>query len=374
MSKRQPGLQYDKNAGEWSIDKRIKGYGRVRQRLQASSQEEAELEFFNVISQIQCCVKRNNDGVMTFREAAVKYIEESTKRSIDRDVDSLDIIDPYIGDLTLSNVHNGTLQKFINDRRKGGISSKTVTRDLAVVRRILTLAVRVWRNNTGQSYLNSIPLFTMPDWEDSKIPYPLEWHQQRKLLTSLPQHLKVMALFAVNTGLREQGVCWLRWDWEVPIPELNTSVFITPGRGQEYGDDGIWRGEKNKEDQIVVLNLVAKKIIEIQRKKRKNDCPFVFPYRGSRIGRIHNTAWKSAWKKAGLPTNDDICKGPHNLKHTFGRRLRQAGVSLETRKTLLHHTNGDITTHYSPAEVIELLEAVEKIVRPKPSQILRRAT
>jgi integrase len=36
----------------------------------------------------------------------------------------------------------------------------------------------------------------------------------------------------------------------------------------------------------------------------------------------------------------------HNLRHSFGRRLRGAGVPLETRKLLLSHANGDITTHY----------------------------
>ena len=41
----------------------------------------------------------------------------------------------------------------------------------------------------------------------------------------------------------------------------------------------------------------------------------------------------------------------HDLKHTFGRRLRAAGVSLETRKVLLGHRNGDITTHYSAPEL-----------------------
>ncbi|RDH89839.1 MAG: integrase [endosymbiont of Seepiophila jonesi] len=55
-------------------------------------------------------------------------------------------------------------------------------------------------------------------------------------------------------------------------------------------------------------------------------------------------------------------KGVHNLRHTFGRRLRGAGVPLETRKALLGHANGDITTHYSAAELSELLDAVEKIV------------
>ena len=36
----------------------------------------------------------------------------------------------------------------------------------------------------------------------------------------------------------------------------------------------------------------------------------------------------------------------HDLKHTFGRRLRAAGVGVETRMVLLGHTNEQITTHY----------------------------
>jgi hypothetical protein len=35
---------------------------------------------------------------------------------------------------------------------------------------------------------------------------------------------------------------------------------------------------------------------------------------------------------------------------------------LETRKALLGHSDGDITTHYSAAELNELKKAVEKIV------------
>ena len=65
---------------------------------------------------------------------------------------------------------------------------------------------------------------------------------------------------------------------------------------------------------------------------------------------------------------EGIRKGVHNLRHSFGRRLRGAGVSLETRKLLLGHTNGDITTHYSAAELGELLEAVQKIVDRKVAQ------
>jgi integrase len=55
----------------------------------------------------------------------------------------------------------------------------------------------------------------------------------------------------------------------------------------------------------------------------------------------------------------------HDLKHTFGRRLRAAGVPLETRKVLLGHRNGDITTHYSTPELEELLEAANRVCEEK---------
>jgi len=366
--KKISGLQFNKKLNEWSIDKRIKNKGRIRKRLKAKSFDEAEVEFYKTISDLQESVQRTQDGIMTFGEAAKRYTTESTKRSIGRDIVTINNVHDFISHLPLSKIHMGTLQPFIEARRKAGIKSSTVKRDLSVIRRILTLAARSWRNDDGQPFLSCPPLFEMPNWEDSAIPYPLDSEDQKRLLQELPEYLKVMALFAVNTGIREQGVCWLRWDWEVKIPSLNTSIFITPGRKKNYSD-GVWGGEKNKEDQIIVLNRIVMAVIEQQRGKHPE---YVFPYRGKRLGHINNTAWVNAWKKAGLPISNEFTKGPHNLKHTFGRRLRNAGVPLETRKVLLHHTNNDITTHYSPAEVAELLEAVERIVDQKPSQILRR--
>jgi integrase len=51
----------------------------------------------------------------------------------------------------------------------------------------------------------------------------------------------------------------------------------------------------------------------------------------------------------------------HDLKHTLGRRLRAADVSLVTRKVLLGHRNGDITSHYSAPELTELSEAANRV-------------
>jgi hypothetical protein len=46
--------------------------------------------------------------------------------------------------------------------------------------------------------------------------------------------------------------------------------------------------------------------------------------------------------------------------------LRAAGVSLETRKVLLGHRNGGITSHYSAPEIEELLAAANRVCEFNP--------
>ncbi|VXC64861.1 Integrase (fragment) [Pseudomonas sp. 8Z] len=66
----------------------------------------------------------------------------------------------------------------------------------------------------------------------------------------------------------------------------------------------------------------------------------------------------------------------HDLKHTFGRRLRAAGVTEEDRKALLGHKNGSITSHYSAAELGKLIDEANRISatdsREPTLKILRR--
>ena len=70
---------------------------------------------------------------------------------------------------------------------------------------------------------------------------------------------------------------------------------------------------------------------------------------------MSNSAWKSARRRVGLGVR------VHDLKHTFGRRLRAAGVSFEDRQDLLGHKSGRITTHYSAAEIGTLITAANKV-------------
>ncbi len=156
--------------------------------------------------------------------------------------------------------------------------------------------------------------------------YPLSQNEQVRLFNELPPHLRRMALFAVNTGCRDQEVCNLKWEWEVKIPE--GSVFILPA----------WR-VKNRKDRLVVLNEVAHQVIEEVRGAHRD---YVLTYRYKPVTRMLNSAWIKARKRAGFPH-----VRVHDLKHTFGRRLREAEVSFEDRQDLLGHKSSRITTHYS---------------------------
>jgi len=89
---------------------------------------------------------------------------------------------------------------------------------------------------------------------------------------------------------------------------------------------------------------------------------------------MNGTAWKNARERAaekwealaGEPAQEGFRRvRVHDLKHTFGRRLRSVGVSFEDRQDLLGHKSGRITTHYSAAELANLIAAAERVCEEK---------
>ena len=247
---------------------------------------------------------------------------------------------------------------------------------LSIVRRILNLASRKCRDEHGLTWLETPPLISMQPTNDARKRYPLPWNEQSVLLQELPDHLAKMSLFEVITVSRDQDVCQqLRWDWEIDVPELDTSVFLIP---EDFGGRTKNSGVKSGEDWLVVLNDVARSVVESCRGQHPER---VFSYEGKPVGRMINSAWdkariRTAMKiyldsgktipiemlnegQRGILITDELKQymesvmpgfanvRVHDLKHTFGRRLRAAGISLETWKVLLGHKNDDITSHYS---------------------------
>lgn len=74
------------------------------------------------------------------------------------------------------------------------------------------------------------------------------------------------------------------------------------------------------------------------------------------IQTMNNTAWQRARQEAGL---GDL--HVHDLRHTTGMRLREAGVPESTISDLLWHAKKSMTAHYTMAQIVELHGALEKI-------------
>ena len=250
--KRSPGLRL--RGGTWYVDKVIFGQ-RVVETTRTGDLQEAERYLAHRIEEIRRAEVYGIRPKRPFKEAAAKYLRENMEqRSIGDEASRLKGLLPFIGELPLTQIHDGTLAAYVNDCKKKGLKNKTVNNGLEVVRRILNLAARKWRDERGLTWLETPPLLTMLDISDARSPYPLGWDEQKFLLRALPDHLAQMALFKVNTGTREQEACNLRWDWEIQVPELDTPVFLIPR-------DIV----KNKEDRLVVLNRVAASVVEAQR-------------------------------------------------------------------------------------------------------------
>jgi len=358
-TKRMPGLTFRK--GTWHIDKKVKDYGRLCESTGCSSIEAANQYLADRLAEIRQAQLSGRPPVI-WRQAATKYLlDYQDKASISDDARHLAALDSYIGDLRLEQIHDDALRPFIDARRADGIRTASINRALAVVRRVLNLSARSWRHPSGKTWLETAPLITMQKppqgRSDSRKPYPLDWDEQDRLVNAQHSKLARMTLYAANTGCREAEVCGLRWKWEWKTDNeaLKGRVFIIPGDADLVDGTGV----KNRQDKLVVLNDIAHSVVESCRGEHPE---FVFTNQAGRpVKKMHTTAWKFSWLRAGLPANGVYLKGPHNLRHTCGQRLRAAGVSNETRKTILGHKNGDMTSHYSEAGILELLEAANRL-------------
>jgi hypothetical protein len=146
--KKIPGLVNRK--GIWHIDKVIRGR-RICESTGTGNLEEAEKFLARRMEQIRQAEVYGVRPQRTFRQAATKYLGEATKASLDRDAQLLRGLDSFIGDLSLEAVHMGSLQNYIEDRKRAGRKTRSINYGLQVVRRILNLCAGEWLDEHGMA-------------------------------------------------------------------------------------------------------------------------------------------------------------------------------------------------------------------------------
>ena len=283
--------------------------------------------------------------------AFCRFFEESTKKSIDTDKYLVKGLMPYVGHVPINLIRRRCpeIEKFVKDEKGRGLKNNSINHSLQLVRRVLNLSANEWTHLDGEPWLELAPKIGMLPTRDSRKPYPITPNEEIKLLRELPDHLHRAIKFDLYSGCRESELVGLKWSWLVKA------------------DDALWYfrlpESKNDDSRAIILNLVTRGIIE---KCAGNHPEFVFSYEGSPVRKIFGSAWKKARVRAGL----EKVRG-HDLRHTFGMKCLDAGLSEETRAELLGHRAGkSMTAHYSQPNLYRLLEESNKICRPNESLIL----
>lgn len=408
---RTSGIILNKD-GTRIINKIYKGES-IYHRLGRVSQEEAEQRLKEEIAVRDSTRRRCGDDQALFAGCAARYlIESQSKRSAKLLAYHIELLLPFIGTLPIDNIHDGTLEEFKDARRMDGVSATTINRSLEIVRTVLNRSARAWRDESGKPLLLTAPPLIAMETENRRPPHPLSWEEQDVLLPELPSHLQTMALFGINSGLRDENICGLRWEWEVPVPAVERSVFIISE--QDY---------KTDVKHVLILNDAAWRIVEQRRAARKQsledagiaeytpgdedtEFDFVFPYDGHRIGTMNNSAWDKARTRAamklytaggkeipkellkdgqrGTLLTDELREfignampgfanvRVHDLRHTYSSRLRLAGVSQEDRNSLMGHKSASIPEHYASADIGRLIELANKVLDRQGTRTLLR--
>lgn len=201
---RTPGITVGVD-GRFFIDKRYRGI-RIGIRLGAITQDQAERRLQREMQRVDADLQRGTHPRPLFSDCAGRYLAQSReKRSFEAIQVHLRLLLPHIGHLEPHQVHDATLASFISPRIAAGVTATTINRSLEVVRTILNRAARSYRDDDGSAWLQAIPpLITMLP-ESRRPAYPITWAEQDRLFPKLPAHLARMALFAVNTGLRDKA-------------------------------------------------------------------------------------------------------------------------------------------------------------------------
>ncbi len=392
MSRKHRGLIRRKGVdGQfvWHIDKKIKGYGRLCESCGTDDEDEAGDYLTKRLKEIRDATVHGLRPKRSFRQCAARYLNENSyRRGISRDRDALVDMDSFIGDLYIDQMHDGSFERYREARRNPTeprpgrkkikpLSNGTLNRHIGVAARVLHDCATKWRDERANlTWLAQEPWINANAPHRKRQPYPLDWDEQQLIFEELAPHLQRMALFDVNTGARDEEMCALEWAWEQRVPELDTpairrTVFVIPGEVAKNRTE-------DPQPRLLVLNDAAQSIIDSVRGEHPR---YVFTYENyagtrDRLYTARTTGWLAARRRAAARYAAELGREAppgfkglrvHDMRHTFGRRLRAAGVSFEDRQDLLGHKSDRVTTHYSAAEIGNLVEAANQVIKSRKS-------
>ncbi len=290
----------------------------------------------------------------TFDQMMLRYLQETqgTKRSAERDAWTVKRLQPHFSGRVLNDLKRSDVRGYIAARTAAGVKGSTINRELGLLSSALNRARLDW------------------DWE---IPNPAQGMREREpegrkvfltrdqfdtlLVTASGQkrapYLADLIVVAVMTGCRKGellGLEWSRVDWAA-------NVIVLRGSDTKAG-----------KSRLVPINEAAKDALLRRLQFRQKHCPdalFAFCGQDGKRMVAVKSSYRAACEASGL-------RGLrfHDLRHTCGSWLAQAGVPSSHIAAVLGHSTVRMTERYAHLAPANARDAVEKLMgvpNPVPS-------
>ena len=268
----------------------------------------------------------------SWNEAVVRYLAETTHKASQADDKShLRWLDRYLDGVALNAIDRERLDWIAQQKKAEGVLNATVNRTLEVIRAILRKAAHDW------DWLDRAPRIRMLREPKRRIRW-LTREEAERLLAELPPHLRAMARFSLETGLRKSNVTGLQWS---QVDLGRRCAWIHP--------------DQAKSQKAIAIPLSAAAVIVLREQIGKHPVN-VFSYRGNPIRQVNTKAWQAALQRAGIT---DFRW--HDLRHTWASWHVQAGTPLHVLQELGGWESVEMVRRYAHLSSKHLIKYVDRM-------------
>lgn len=239
---------------------------------------------------------------------------------------SLKALKPRFGALRLDEITADGIERFKQARLEQKLSSSTVNRDLACLRRILLFAVKKDVIATTPFVAHKVAFL-----EENRRERVLSFEEERKYLAAASQPLRDVATIMLEIGLRPGEVFAIRRE-DVHLGAVPAFVHIPGGKTRNAVRD-------------VPVTKSAREVLKRRLINAEGDC--LFPLR---VGNGHD--WSQpmneldpAHRKA-LRVSKVARFRIYDLRHTAATRAAEAGADVLSLAKLLGHSDLKTTERY----------------------------